>query len=107
MRYNISSLNDRIGNLMVEKEQTRLAVQVQPNSSRNEVTRFKDGVLHVKIAAPPVKGKANKELIEFLSDFLGVSKGNLFIEKGLTSKRKLVCITGLTQRQVIECIQKL
>ncbi|MFC1925300.1 DUF167 domain-containing protein [Chloroflexota bacterium] len=90
---------------MVEKEQVKITVQVQPNSSRNELLGFRDGVLHVKIAAPPVKGKANQELIAFMGDILGVRKSNLNIEKGITSKRKLIGITGLTQSQVIEYIQ--
>ena len=45
----------------------RLAIKVTPNAGRNEITGFKDGVLQVRIAAPPDKGKANKELIDFLS----------------------------------------
>lgn len=91
---------------MVEKEQLKIAIKVQPNSGRNEVVGFRDGVLHIKIAAPPLKGKANHELICFMSDILGISKNNLAVEKGMTSKRKLIRITGLTQNQFIECIQK-
>jgi len=65
------------------------------------VLGFKDRALHLRIAAPPVKGKANQELIKFLSDILGVSKSNLTIEKGMTSKMKVIGISGLTQNQVI------
>lgn len=90
----------------MEKEQLKIPVKVQPNSNRNEVVGFRDGVLHLKIAAPPLKGKANQELIYFMSDFLGISKNNLAIEKGMTSKRKLIRINGLTQTQFIERIQK-
>jgi uncharacterized protein (TIGR00251 family) len=102
----VPSQRDRINNVMVEKEQINIIVQVRPNSSRNEVLGFRDGVLHIKIAAPPIKGKANQELIAFMSDILGVGRSNLAIEKGITSKRKIIRITGLTQSQVIECIQK-
>ena len=77
-------------------------MQIQPNARRNEVLGFEDGVLRVKIAAPPVKGKANKELVDFLSGLLGVSKGSITIEKGLTSRRKLVVIEGLSQAQILE-----
>jgi len=75
-------------------------MQIQPNARRNEVLGFEYGVLRVKIAAPPVKGKANRELIDFLSKLLGVSKGSITIEKGLTSRRKLVMIEGLSQAEV-------
>lgn len=87
---------------MAEKEPIRIVVRVQPNAERNEVLGFKDDVLRMKIAAPPVKGKANQELITFLSDILGVRKSNLAIEKGITGRRKVISITGLTQTQIIE-----
>ena len=87
---------------MSDKEPVRIVVRVQPNASRNEVLGFKDDVLRMKIAAPPVKGKANQELIEFLSDILGIRKSDLFIEKGTTGKKKVISITGLTQTQIIE-----
>ncbi len=87
---------------MADEVQTRIAVRVQPNASQNQVLGFKDGVLYVRIAAPPIKGKANQELIKFLSDILEVSKSNLTIEKGMTSKRKVIGISGLTQDQVMK-----
>jgi uncharacterized protein (TIGR00251 family) len=74
---------------------------VHPNASRNEVTGFTDGVLHIRIAAPPVKGKANRELTAFLSKALGVSKGSLAIVKGHTSHNKVIAIDGLSQEDVI------
>ncbi|MFC2056995.1 DUF167 domain-containing protein [Chloroflexota bacterium] len=86
---------------MVGKAQTRIAVRVQPNAGQNQVLGFKDGVLHVRIAAPPIKGKANQELIKFLSDILEVSKSNLIIEKGAAGRRKVIGISGLTQDQVM------
>jgi len=84
----------------MKDKRARIAVQVQPNSRKNEIASFEDGVLKVKISAPPVKGKANRELIEFLSDILNISKGSIIIEKGLTSKRKGIVIEGLTQDEV-------
>ena len=90
---------------MADGEKVKISVRVQPNAGKNEISGFRDGVLFIKIAAPPVKGKANQELVAFLGGILGIARSNLTIEKGLTGKRKLICITGLTQRQVIECIQ--
>ena len=92
---------------MVEKEQARIVVWVQPDSSRNGILGFEDGVLRLKIAAPPVKGKANQELVKFLSDILGVSKSSLTIEKGMTGKRKVIGISGLTQARVRERLERL
>ena len=84
----------------------KITVHVQPNARRNEVLGYEDGVLRVKIAAPPVKGKANQELVRFLSDILGVAKSNITIEKGLTSRRKVVGIRGVTKEEVARELEK-
>jgi len=44
----------------------KLLVKVIPNAKKNEIKDFIRGILYVKISAPPVKGKANKELLKFL-----------------------------------------
>ena len=93
-------------NAQVKEEKTTIVVQVQPKSARNRVTGFENGVLYVKIAAPPVKGEANRELVRFLSDILGVAKSNITIEKGLTSKRKVVGIRGIRQEEVFKQLGK-
>lgn len=80
--------------------QTNITVHVQPNARRNEVLGFEDGVLKVRIAAAPVKGRANRELIEFLSQLLKVSKGSITLEKGATSRRKVIGVSGLSQAEV-------
>ncbi len=87
---------------MSQESQTRITVQVQPGAGQSKVVSFTSNILQVKIAAPPVKGRANKELMGFLSGLLGVSKSSINIEKGMTSRRKLIAISGLTQAQVLE-----
>ncbi len=84
----------------MSQNQTNITVQIQPNAKQNEVLVFEEGVLRVKIAAPPVKGKANKELVDFLSQLLGISKSNINIDKGLTSRRKVIAVEGLSQAEV-------
>ena len=87
-------------------ERVRIVVRVQPNASQNEVLRFNDGVWHLRVAAPPVKGKANHELIKFLSEILGITRSQLTIEKGATDKRKVIGIIELTQNQVTERLER-
>lgn len=82
------------------ESETKIRLRVHPNAARNEVVDFADGVWQVKVAAPPVKGQANKELITFLSQALGVGKGALAIIKGHTSRSKLVTIEGLSQEEI-------
>ena len=82
------------------KEEARISVQVYPNAAKNEVVDFIDGVLRVKVAAPPVKGKANKELIALISRVLGVDKSRVSISRGHTSRRKVIAIDGLSQEEI-------
>jgi uncharacterized protein (TIGR00251 family) len=102
----VTPQRDRMTIIMSE-EQAKIVVQVQPNASRNDVLGFKDGVFHLKIAAPPVKGKANQELIKFLSDILGASRSRINIKKGMSSKRKVIVISELTQDQAMERLEQL
>jgi uncharacterized protein (TIGR00251 family) len=81
---------------------TKINVQISPGASKNEVTGMANDVLRIKIAAPPVKGKANKELIDYLSHRLNVGKDSLDILKGHTSKNKLISIEGLSKVSVLE-----
>ncbi len=91
----------------MDKERVTIWIRVLPNASRNSVLGYQDGVLPVRIAAPPTRGKANQELIKYLSHILGISKRNLTIEKGMTSKMKAIGITGLTQKQINEQLARL
>ena len=75
-------------------------MQVHPNATRNELAGFSEGVLRVKVAIPPVRGKANEKLIAFLAQKLGLSKGDLTILKGHTSRHKLIFIAGLTREEL-------
>ena len=82
--------------------EARISLHVYPNAPRNEIVGFTDGVLGVKVAAPPVKGQANRELVAFLSRLLGVSKGSLAILKGHTSRNKLIAVSGFSQEEVLK-----
>jgi uncharacterized protein (TIGR00251 family) len=86
--------------IIMSEIQTRIAVKVQPNSGRNEIIGLTEGVWRIKIAATPDKGKANKRLIEFLSDILGIKKDCLEILKGQTSHNKIILVAGLSLEEV-------
>jgi len=85
----------------VNEEQAKLEVRVQPNANHNSIAGFREGVLYLKIAAPPVKGKANQELIAYLVDILDTSKSSISIQKGQTGRRKSVSISGLSQDSLL------
>ncbi len=81
-------------------DQVKLHIKVHPNAKRDEIVGIEDGILKIKISAQPVKGKANKALIELLSNLWGIRKSDITIEKGGTGKRKTILIEGATKSQV-------
>ena len=92
---------------MVPEEEVLIIVQVKPNARQNRLIKFENNILHLAIVAPPVNGKANRELIRFLSDLLIVSKSNLIIKKGLKSRRKTISVTGSIREQLADMVTKL
>ena len=87
--------------MSISGSKAKISLRVYLNASRNEIVGFTDGVLRVKVSAPPIKGKANRELIAFLSRLLGVGKGSVNIIKGHTTRNKIVAVDGLSQGEVM------
>jgi uncharacterized protein len=76
------------------------AVRVIPRSSRSEIVGEFNGALKVKLNSPPVDGEANKELIALLANFFHVSKSDVEIIDGQTSKSKQLKITNITSKDL-------
>ncbi|MFC1897313.1 DUF167 domain-containing protein [Chloroflexota bacterium] len=87
--------------MAISGNDVQISLRVYPNASRNEAMGFSGEVLRVKISAPPIKGKANRELITFLSRLLGVGKGSVNVVKGHTTRNKVVVIEGLSREEVV------
>ena len=74
----------------------KLALKVTPGAKKNEILGWEDDypqvgrVLKVKIAAPPVEGKANKEIVLFLAKSLKVTKSSIEVVHGTSGRIKLV-----------------
>jgi uncharacterized protein (TIGR00251 family) len=78
----------------------KFAVRVVPRASKSEIVGEHDGALKVRIASPPVDGAANAELIRLLAKTFKISKSDVDITSGQTSKTKHVRITGVTAAQI-------
>ena len=76
--------------------------KIVPGSSRTAVVGLLDGMVKVKVAAPPEKGKANQCLIAFLAGRLGVKKNAIGIVAGQTSPVKHVQILGISSEMLLE-----
>ena len=70
-------------------------VRVQPKASRNAVIFEADGRIKVTLTAPPVEGAANKALVVFIAERLGIPKRQVFLEKGERSREKSLRIEGI------------
>jgi uncharacterized protein (TIGR00251 family) len=71
-------------------------VLAQPRASRSAVAGEHDGLLKVRLAAPPVDGAANEELMRLLAEFFGVPRREIEILGGASGRRKVIRINGLT-----------
>ncbi len=71
-----------------------LTLTIQANAHKSEIIGLYNDTLKIKIKAPPVDGKANKEIISFLSEKLGITQKNIEILKGDKNKNKIVLLMG-------------
>jgi len=78
------------------KDGITIEVKVEPRSSKKEITGVMDNILKVKLTAPPADNKANEQLIEVISEATGIKKTSIKIIRGLSSKKKIVGIKGVT-----------
>lgn len=74
------------------KHGSTLSLYIQPGASRTEVCGEHDGKLKLKIKAPPRDGEANEAIIEFLSEVLKISKKQVHLISGETSRQKLILV---------------
>ncbi len=81
-----------------------LAVVVQPRASRTRVVGEHGGMLKVQLAAPPVDGEANAELVRFLAGCLGVPRASVELLSGETSRRKRVLLRGATIESITHAL---
>lgn len=74
-----------------------LALRVQPRATRDEVAGVVAGRLKVRICAPPTDGRANDHLQRWLAELLGVTRAQVQIEQGMTSRDKRVRLKGIRE----------
>lgn len=86
--------------LTVTDDAITFAVRVQPRASKSEVSGELDGALKIRLAAPPVDGEANEALIKLLSKLFDAPRTRITILSGLSSKNKIVRLSGMTVDKV-------
>ncbi len=77
-----------------ENSSASFLIRIQPRASKNELTMMDDGSLKIRLTAPPVDGAANEALVKFLADQFEISRSQVKIVSGHTSREKIVRIDG-------------
>ncbi len=83
---------------------TLIAVKVVPRAAQDEIVGWLEGVLKVRVMAPPQDGRANRALEVLLATKLRLKKSAVTVAAGLASARKRVAIEGLTRDEIVRRI---
>ncbi|NLW83149.1 MAG: DUF167 domain-containing protein [Phycisphaerae bacterium] len=81
-------------------------VKVVPGSSRTAYCGMYGGMVKIKVAAPPEKGKANTALVDYLAGVLAVKKTAVSIVSGQTSPVKQISVEGIESDYVKACFER-
>lgn len=69
-----------------------ITVHVQPGAKRTEIVGEHGDALKIRLAAPPVDGKANEALLSYLADRLAVGRRAVALRAGMAARRKLIAV---------------
>lgn len=71
-----------------------LTLHVQPGAKRSEIAGLHGEALKIRLAAPPIEGRANDALLKFIADLFAVPLRNTELKQGGQSRHKVVAVTG-------------
>lgn len=80
-------------------------VQAQPAAGKTRILGRHGDALKVSVAAPPVAGRANEELVRFLENSLGVGEGNVKLSEGATRRKKRIRVTGIDKGSAVRLLR--
>jgi uncharacterized protein (TIGR00251 family) len=75
-----------------------LTIHAQPGAKRTEIAGVHGGALKIRVASPPVEGRANEELRRFLAEAFGVPQRNVALVRGESGRRKTLRIAAPAAR---------
>lgn len=84
---------------------TLLKLHVQPGASKTELSGLHGDSLKIRVHAPPVDGKANQSLVEFLSEIFQVPKRRVHLLRGETNRQKTFLIENISTEQAKELLR--
>lgn len=81
-----------------------IRIKVQPRAPRTEIVGEHDGAIKLRVAAPPIDGRANEECRRFLAKLFEVSATSVEIISGDSSRDKVIRISSISARRVLEAL---
>ncbi len=84
----------------------QIQVRLRPRGSRDELIGMRDGVLQVKVTAPPLDGKANRALCKMIAKRLGVAPSRVSVVRGEKSRDKLVRVEGVDSTALQDALDR-
>jgi uncharacterized protein len=98
------------GMLRETKDGVTLAVRAQPGAKKTAITGvYGEGAsaqLKIAVQAPPVEGRANAALVEFLSELFGLPKSSVELVSGELSRSKVFLLRGRSMAQAVTILEK-
>ena len=82
----------------------RIAVRLRPRGHADELLGLEDGVLHVRVAAPPVDGRANRALCRLVAKRAGVAPSRVSVVRGARAREKLVEVEGIGEAELLAAL---
>jgi len=79
---------------------SRIRVRVTPRAGRDRIDGVRDGALRVRLAAPPVEGRANESLVRLLARALALPPRDVRVVRGEATREKLIEVEGLEETEV-------
>src|SRR5437016_14463866 len=83
------------------------SLKVQPRARKSAVTATVGDAVKLALTAPPVEGKANRAVIEFFADIFKIPRSSVTIASGETSRRKVICISGVVIENVRQRLEQI
>ncbi|MEY3202267.1 MAG: hypothetical protein RIR70_1817 [Pseudomonadota bacterium] len=88
--------------LREDAEGISLSLHIQPGAKATEIVGLHGQALKIRLAAPPVEGRANEALIDFIATCLGVPRSTVRLTSGASSRAKRLKVSGLGAACVFE-----
>lgn len=91
-------------NIQQKEDGVTIECYVSPRAGKSRIKGERNGALAIALAAPPVEGRANEELIRFMAETLSVPSSRISVLRGQTGRTKLLFIQGAGKNEVLKLL---